>query len=78
MHTMNTSILQIGWPGMKIDFSKTFDHMEWSFIMTVLINCGLHATLVNWVMQHISTLQSFQSYFMDLLSIISMPQGDLE
>lgn len=52
---MNKSKSKKGWMGIKIDLSKAFDKLEWSFIKVVLENFGFHDTLISWIMQCIST-----------------------
>ncbi|PKI36029.1 hypothetical protein CRG98_043604 [Punica granatum] len=44
-----------GWIGMKIDFMKAFDRLEWSFIVKILENLGFHSTFISWIYQCIST-----------------------
>jgi hypothetical protein len=34
---------------VKIDMKKTFDRMEWSFILAILSKLGFHSTWINWI-----------------------------
>lgn len=36
-----------GWVGIKIDFKKVFDKLEWNFIFIILKNLGCHETFIN-------------------------------
>lgn len=39
---MNRPRARNGWVGIKIDFSKAFDRVEWSFIIKILQKLGFH------------------------------------
>lgn len=41
---------------VKTDISKAYDRLEWSFIRAVLVQMGFHPTLIDWMMQCISTV----------------------
>ncbi|PKI66159.1 hypothetical protein CRG98_013457 [Punica granatum] len=68
LHTLKKMKARRGCIGMKIDFSKAFNKLEWSFITKILEELGFHTTFISWIYQCIST-----STFSVLLN--SLPQG---
>uniref|UniRef100_A0A2N9ET81 Reverse transcriptase domain-containing protein n=2 Tax=Fagus sylvatica TaxID=28930 RepID=A0A2N9ET81_FAGSY len=46
-----------GFLGMKLDFNKAYDRMEWSFLEAVLIAFGFSGKTVRLIMQCVSTVQ---------------------
>lgn len=55
IQVMRNSRARRGWVGIKIDFAKAFDRIEWPFILLILKNMGFHHTFINWIHQCIST-----------------------
>ncbi|PKH47876.1 hypothetical protein CRG98_050413 [Punica granatum] len=55
LHTMKKTKARRGWVGMKIDFTKAFNKLEWSFIIKILEKLGFHSTFISWIFQCIST-----------------------
>ncbi|PKI71328.1 hypothetical protein CRG98_008328 [Punica granatum] len=55
LHTMRKTKARRGWFGMKIDFTKVFDKLEWSFIIKILERLGFHQIFISWIFQCIST-----------------------
>ncbi|PKI46656.1 hypothetical protein CRG98_032998 [Punica granatum] len=55
LHTMRKTKARRGWIGLKIDFTKAFDKLEWSFIIKIMEKLGFHSTFVSWIYQCIST-----------------------
>ncbi|PKI59585.1 hypothetical protein CRG98_019994 [Punica granatum] len=55
LHTVRKTKARRGWVGMKIDFLKAFDKLEWSFINKILEKLGFHLTFISWIYQCIST-----------------------
>lgn len=56
IHTMKKTRARRGWVGMKLDFSKAFDRLEWNFVLCILKNCGFHQKFIRWIQQCISTV----------------------
>lgn len=52
---MNKANTKRGWLGIKIDFSKAFDCIEWNFIQMILERLGFHNKFIGWIMQCITT-----------------------
>ena len=46
-----------GYLGVKLDFQKAYDIMEWSFLMKVLKTLGFNEKFSNLIFQCISTVQ---------------------
>ena len=46
-----------GFLGMKLDFNKAYDQMEWCFLVEILIAFGFCAKTVRLIMQCVSTIQ---------------------
>ena len=46
-----------GFLGMKLDFNKAYDRMEWSFLEVVLIAFGFSGKTIRLIMQCVSTVQ---------------------
>ena len=42
--------------GLKLDFQKAYDRLEWPFLIQVLKNFGLHQKFINLIYQCISTV----------------------
>ncbi|PKI31207.1 hypothetical protein CRG98_048402, partial [Punica granatum] len=55
LHTMRNTKARRGWIGMKIDFMKAFDKLEWNFIVKILQQLGFHPTFISWIYQCVST-----------------------
>jgi len=45
-----------GWMASKIDMSKAFDRMEWSYLEIVLLQLGFHGNFVSIIMQCVMTV----------------------
>lgn len=55
MHFMNKTKARRGWVGIKVDFAKAFDSMEWHFILQILRNFGFHDRFIHWISQCLTT-----------------------
>ncbi|PKI36247.1 hypothetical protein CRG98_043359 [Punica granatum] len=55
LHIMRKTKARKGWFEMKIDFTKAFDNLEWSFIIKILESLGFHQIFISWIYQCIST-----------------------
>ncbi|PKI67924.1 hypothetical protein CRG98_011520 [Punica granatum] len=55
LHTMRKTRARRGWIGLKIDFTKAFNKLEWSFVIKTMEKLGFHSTFVSWIYQCIST-----------------------
>lgn len=53
--TMNKTKSKQGWLGLKIDFPKAFDRMEWNFIEWIKKKKGFHSTFIHRIIQFIPT-----------------------
>lgn len=42
--------------GIKLDMSKAYDRVEWTFLMTVMIMMGFDSKWVDLVMKCVSTV----------------------
>ena len=45
-----------GFVGLKLDFQKAYDRLEWPFLIQILKNFGFHQKFINLIYQCISTL----------------------
>lgn len=42
---------------IKLDISKAYDHMEWSFLEVVLLRIGFYSSWVHIIMQCVTTVR---------------------
>jgi hypothetical protein len=57
MHIMQTRMWsKEGYMGIKLDMSKTYDCMEWSFLEAAMLKLGFAGKWVNWVMTCLRTV----------------------
>ncbi|XP_058180015.1 uncharacterized protein LOC131298548 [Rhododendron vialii] len=52
-----------GYMGLKLDFNKAYDRVEWDFIEDLLKKMGFHVKWVMWIMQSLPS--SFAYFFAD-------------
>ncbi|KAL0462465.1 UNVERIFIED_CONTAM: putative mitochondrial protein [Sesamum latifolium] len=55
MHYLHTKKGKKGYMAIKIDLSKAYDRVEWSFLFRLLEGVGFNETFVNWISQCVST-----------------------
>ncbi|XP_026419678.1 uncharacterized protein LOC113315627 [Papaver somniferum] len=58
LHTMNTSKSKKGFLALKLDLSKSFDKMEWNFIVKIFKNFGFSDKWCSMIYECISTVKS--------------------
>ena len=56
-HSFKLTRKRKGYLGVKLDFQKAYDRMEWSFLMKVLKALGFNEKFSNFIYQCISTVQ---------------------
>ena len=56
VHSFSTTKKKKGFMGLKLDFQKAYDRLEWPFLVQVLKNFGFHQKFINLIYQCISTL----------------------
>ena len=57
VHSFKLTRKRKGYLGVKLDFQKAYDRMEWSFLMKVLKALGFNEKFSNFIYQCISTVQ---------------------
>ena len=57
VHSFKQTRKRKGYLGVKLDFQKAHDRMEWSFLMKVLKDLGFNEKFSNFIYQCISTVQ---------------------
>ena len=57
VHSFKQTRKRKGYFGVKLDFQKAYDRMEWSFLMKVLKALGFNEKFSNLIFQCISTVQ---------------------
>ncbi|XP_026419800.1 uncharacterized protein LOC113315756 [Papaver somniferum] len=55
LHTMKTKKIKHALVGMKLDMSKAFDRVEWTFLLDILRHLGFHSDWIALIEQCIST-----------------------
>ena len=56
VHSFSTTKKKKGFMGLKLDFQKAYDRLEWPFLVQVLKNFGFHQKFINLIYQCISTV----------------------
>lgn len=44
-----------GYVGLKLDMAKAYDHVEWSFLRTVLVSMGFPQVMIDLIMRCVTT-----------------------
>ena len=52
----NSSSAQTNFCAYKLDLSKAYDRVDWSFLEKVQLKLGFHRTLVRWIMSCVSSV----------------------
>ncbi|XP_026458732.1 uncharacterized protein LOC113359284 [Papaver somniferum] len=55
LHSMKTKKINKALVGLKLDMSKAFDRVEWSFLLSIFRQLGFHADWITLIEQCIST-----------------------
>lgn len=55
LHTMKTKNINQALIGLKLDLSKAFDMVEWSFLISILRQLGFHSDWIYMIKQCVST-----------------------
>jgi hypothetical protein len=56
VHSFGKAKKKRGYVGLKLDFQKAYDKMEWSFLKAVLMAFGFNERFVRLIQQCISTV----------------------
>ncbi|KAL0347699.1 UNVERIFIED_CONTAM: hypothetical protein Scaly_1785900 [Sesamum calycinum] len=56
IHYLHTKKGNKGYMAIKIDLSKAYDRVEWSFLLRLLEAVGFNETFVNWISQCVSSI----------------------
>ena len=56
VHSFSTTKKKKGFVGLKLDFQKAYDRLEWPFLIQVLKNFGFHQKFIHLIYQCISTV----------------------
>jgi hypothetical protein len=57
VHSFKIMKRKRGFLGVKLDFNKAYDRMEWNFLETVLVAFGFNEKVVHLLMQCVTTVQ---------------------
>ena len=57
MHSFKKTQKKKGFLGVKLDFQKAYDHLEWNFLILVLKAFGFSAKFTSMIKQCLSTVQ---------------------
>ena len=56
VHSFSTTKKKKGFVGLKLDFQKAYDRLEWPFLIQILKNFGFHQKFINLIYQCIFTV----------------------